>query len=91
MPSQWSVGIEVTGNEVMSLQRIGDLADAIAANGGIASGIGQPGYGVTVLVSADDRDEAIAEATQILRAAARQADLPEWPISRIEATSEEEA
>ena len=88
---QWSVGIEVTGDEVMSLERIGLLADAVASDGGIASGIGRPGYGVTVLVTAADRDDAITQATEILRSAARQADLPQWPISRVEATSEEEA
>ena len=88
---QWSVGIEVTGDEVMTLDRIGALADAVAASQGIASGIGRPSYGVTVLVTARDRDDAIARATEILRSAARHANLPDWPISRIEATSEEEA
>jgi hypothetical protein len=90
-PSQWSVGIEVSGDEPMTVDRIGDLADAVAADGGIASGIGRPAYGVTVLVTARDRDDAIAQATEILRTAARQANLPPWPVSRIEATSEEEA
>jgi hypothetical protein len=87
---QWSVGIEVAGDEVMTIDRIGDLADAVASNGGIASGIGQPCYGVKVLVFAGDREEAIAKATEIFRAAARTAALPEWPVSRIEAVSEEE-
>jgi hypothetical protein len=87
---QWSVGIEVAGDEVMTLDRIGDLADAVASTGGIASGIGQPCYGVKVLVEAEDRDEAVARATEILRAAARTASLPEWPISRVEAVSEAE-
>jgi hypothetical protein len=90
MAAVWSVGIEVAGDEVMTVQRIGDLADAIAGRGGIASGIGRTNYGVTVLVSAADRDAAIAQATQILRTAARQANLPEWPVSRVEVTSEEE-
>ncbi len=87
---QWSVGIEVTGDEVMSLERIGELADAVATSGGIASGIGQTRYGVTVLVRAEDREQAIAKATEILRTAARTADLPEWPVSRVEAVSEYE-
>ena len=71
---QWSVGIEVTGDEVMTPDRICDLADAVASANGIASGIGRPCYGVKVLVEADDRDEAVAKATEILRAAARAAD-----------------
>ncbi len=88
--TQWSVGIEVAGDEVMTLERIGDLADAVAASGGIASGIGQTCYGVKVLVDAEDRDHAVAAATRILRAAARTAALPEWPVSRVEAASEDE-
>jgi hypothetical protein len=87
---QWSVGIEVTGDEVMTPDRICDLADAVAPASGIASGIGQPCYGVRVLVEAADRDEAVAKATEILRSAARTAALPEWPISRVEAMSEDD-
>jgi hypothetical protein len=88
--SQWSVGIEVAGDEVMTIERIGDLADAVASAGGIAAGIGQTGYGVKVLVHADDREQAIAKATEILRTAARTADLPEWPLARVEAVSEDD-
>ena len=87
---QWSVGIEVTGDEVMTPDHICDLADAVASAGGIASGIGRPCYGVKVLVEAADRDEAVARATELLRSAARTAALPEWPISRVEAASENE-
>jgi hypothetical protein len=88
--SQWSVGIEVAGDEVMTIERIADLADAVAPAGGIAAGIGQTGYGVKVLVHADDREQAIARATEILRRAARSADLPEWPLARVEAVSEDD-
>jgi hypothetical protein len=90
---QWSVGIEVAGGddaEVMTLDRIGDLADAVARDGGIASGIGQPCYGVKVLVEAESRESAVARATEILREAARTASLPDWPVSRVEVVSEEE-
>jgi len=90
-PQQWSVGIEAAGDELMTMERIGELADAVAAAGGIATGIGRAAYGITVLVTAEDRDDAVSRATAILEAAVRQADLPLWPVSRIEATSEEEA
>ena len=40
--------------------------------------------------SSTERDEAVAKATEILRAAARTAALPEWPVSRVEAVSEDE-
>ena len=89
-PVQWSVGIEVTGDEVMTPDHICDLADAVACVSGIASGIGRSSYGVKVLVEAADREEAVAKATEILRSAARTASLPEWPISRVEAASENE-
>ena len=90
---QWSVGIEVAGGdgaELMTLERIGDLAEAVAPDGGIASGIGEARYGVKVLVEAESRESAVARATEILRAAARTASLPEWPVSRVEVVSEEE-
>jgi hypothetical protein len=85
---QWSVGVEVAGDEVMTIDRIADLADAVAPAGGIASGIGQAAYGVKVLVEAAGRDEAVAKATAILRSAAVTASLPEWPVARVEAVSE---
>ena len=81
---QWSVGIEVSGDEVLTLDRIGELAEAVAPAGGIASGVGQASYG-------EDRDSAVAKATEILRTAARVAALPEWPVSRVEAVSEADA
>ncbi len=87
---QWSVGIEVSGDEVMTPDHICDLADAVASASGIASGIGRPSYGVKVLVEAADRDEAVTKATEILRSAARTAALPEWPVSRVEAVSEDD-
>lgn len=91
MLPQWSVGIEAVGDEVMAPGRIVNLADAVASEGGIASGIGETRYGVKVLVHAVDQEQAIAKATEIFRTAARTADLPEWPISRVEAESEFEA
>jgi hypothetical protein len=87
---QWSIGIEVAGDELMTLEGIGDLADALAASGGIASGIGQCRYGVKVLVEAEDPESAVAQATEILRSAARTARLPEWPVSRVEVAGQHE-
>jgi hypothetical protein len=90
---RWSVGIEVEGGddaEVMTVDGIGDLADAVATDGGIASGIGQTRYGVKVLVEAESRESALARATEILRTAARAAGLPEWQVSRVEVVGEEE-
>lgn len=87
---RWSVGLEASGDRVMSREEIVELADAVAAHGGIAAGIGTTHYGAQLIVSADGRDEAIATATDVFTEAAAGAGLPVWPISRAEAISEDE-
>jgi hypothetical protein len=39
-PVRWSVGIEVEGDRVLTREEVVELADAVAASGGIATGIG---------------------------------------------------
>jgi hypothetical protein len=85
---RWSVGIEAEGDRVFTREEIVELADAVAAHGGIAAGIGTSRYGAQLLVTADDRDDAIAVATGIFRTAARNAGLPAAPVVRTEAVSE---
>ena len=58
---RWSVGIEAEGDRVLSREEVVELADAVAASDGIASGIGSKRYGVTLIVQAGDRDEAVGE------------------------------
>ena len=87
---RWSVGIEAEGERVFSREEIVELADAVAASDGIASGIGTNRYGAQLLVVADDRDGAIAQATELFLAAAAKAGLPAAPIVRTEAVSEAE-
>jgi hypothetical protein len=87
---RWSVGIEAEGDRVFTREEIVELADAVAAHSGIAAGIGTSRYGAQLLVTADDRDDAIAVATGIFRAAARDAGLPAAPVVRTEAVSEAE-
>ena len=89
---RWSVSLEaeVEGDRVMTREEIVELADAVAAHSGVAAGIGTSRYGAQLLVTADDRDDAIAVATGISRTAARNAGLPAAPIVRTEAVSEEE-
>ena len=87
---RWSVGIEAEGDRVFTREEIVELADAVAAHGGIAAGIGTSRYGAQLLVTADDRDDAIAVATGIFRTAARNAGLPAAPVVRTEAVSEAE-
>jgi hypothetical protein len=87
---RWSVGIEAQGARVFGREEIFELADALAASDGIATGIGTDRYGARLLVEAGSRDEAIEAATGIFKAAARTAGLPEAPVVRAEATSEDE-
>jgi hypothetical protein len=85
---RWSVGIEAEGDRVLSPSDVVELADAVAAHEGIASGIGGTRYGAQLVVSADSREEAIEAATQVFLAAAVTAGLPAGPIVRTEAVSE---
>jgi hypothetical protein len=87
---RWSVGIEADGDRVFTREEIVELADAVAAHSGVATGIGTSRYGAQLLVVADRREDAIAEATGIFRAAAEMAGLPAAPVVRTEAISEEE-
>jgi len=87
---RWSVGIEAEGDRVLTREEVVELADAVAACAGIATGIGTYRYGAQLVVQAAGRDEAIERATtEFVRAAAR-ARLPAAPIVRVEAVSEDE-
>jgi hypothetical protein len=87
---RWSVGIEAEGDRVFSREEIVELADAVAAHGGVATGIGTSRYGAQLLVAADSREDAVAAATALFTAAAEAAGLPAAPVVRTEAVSEEE-
>ena len=86
----WSVGVEAEGERILSREEVVELADAVAASNGIATGIGTNRYGAQLVVEADSREDAIAQATQILLAAAATAGLPPGPVVRTEAMSEAE-
>jgi hypothetical protein len=87
---RWSVGIEAEGDRVFTREEIVELADAVAASSGVATGIGTTRYGAQLLVSADSREDAVAAATEVFTAAARAAGLPAAPVVRTEAVSEDE-
>ena len=87
---RWSVGIEVEGDRVLTREEIVDLADAVAATGGIATGIGTTRYGAQLIVEAANREEAIEKATEEFWRAARKARLWRAPVVRTEAVSEDE-
>ena len=87
---RWSVGLEAEGDRVFSREEVVELADAVAASDGIASGIGTNRYGARLVVVADSREDAIAVATEVFVAAAATAGLPAAPIVAAEAVSEAE-
>jgi len=85
---RWSVGIEAEGDKILSREEVVELADAIAASHGIATGIGTSRYGAQLVVEADNREDAVSRATERFIAAAAAAGLPPAPIVRTEAVSE---
>jgi hypothetical protein len=87
---RWSVGIEAEGDRVLSREEIVELADAVAASAGIATGIGTNRYGAQLIVQADTHDEAVEKATGEFTVAAAKAGLPAYPVVRVEAVNEEE-
>jgi hypothetical protein len=87
---QWSVGVEAQCDRVLTREEIVELADAVAADGGIASGIGTDRYGAQLLIEADTREDATEQGKNIFLAAAATAGLPEGSIVRAKAINEEE-
>jgi hypothetical protein len=85
---RWSVVVEAEGDRPMTREEIVELADAVAASSGIASGIGTTRYGAQVLVVADTEEEALRLGSAELVRAAAIAGLPAWPVSYVEATAE---
>ena len=49
---RWSVGIEAEGDKILSREAVVELADAVAASHGIATGIGTTRYGAQLMVDA---------------------------------------
>ena len=75
---------------MLSREEVVELADAVAASSGIATGIGTNRYGARLLVHAESRDEAIVKATGEFARAVAKAGLPVYPIVRVEAVSEDQ-
>ena len=82
--------MQAEAQRVLTREEIVELADAVAASGGIATGIGTNRYGAQLIVQAVSREEAVEKATGEFTAAAARAGLPPGPIVAAEALSEEE-
>ena len=87
---RWSVGIEAEGDRILTREDVVELADAIAASHGIATGIGTSRFGAQLVVEAENRENAIGVATERFLAAAATAGLPPASVVRTEAISEAE-
>lgn len=87
---RWSVGLEASGDRLVSMEEVVELADAVATKGGSAGGMGTNSYHATILVFAEDRDRAIAKGKEMFAEAVTKANLPVWEITRIEVQSEED-
>jgi hypothetical protein len=72
------------GDRVITAEEVVALADAVAASGGIASGIGTTSYGAQLVVEAASGDEALEAGVAEFRRAASVAGLPPWPVARAE-------
>ena len=88
---RWSVTVVAEGDRAVTREEVVELADAVAALSGIASGIGTTSYGAQIVVHADSADEAVEHATRELVDAAARAGLPPWPVSWAEVMGEDDA
>jgi hypothetical protein len=82
------VSVVAEGDRVVSHEEVVELADAVAVWGGIASGIGTTRYGAQLLIEADDRETAQRQGEAEFVRAAKQAGLPDWPVSTVDVLSE---
>lgn len=87
---RWSVSLQSEGDRVIELEEVVELADAVAGNEGIASGMGTRSYGAQIVVEAESSDEAVEKATAVFTAAVARAGLPDWPVVEVEAIGDEE-
>ncbi|HZC73261.1 MAG TPA: hypothetical protein VE442_21380 [Jatrophihabitans sp.] len=87
---RWSVGVAAEGTRPLSRAEVVELADAVAAHGGIASGIGTRRFGATLLIEAPTEDEAVSRARSLFVDASARAGLPPAPIVEVDAVNEDD-
>ncbi len=86
----WSITAAASGDRELTREEIVELADAVAGDSGVASGIGTTSYGVRLIVEAADRAGALEAGRAAFLAAAERAGLPRWPITHARALAEGE-
>lgn len=87
---RWNVALQAEGDREIRLEEVVELADAVAAHEGVASGMGTSTYGAQVVVEADSSEEAVKLAMAVFTRAAKRAGLPDWPVVNVETGGEEE-
>lgn len=87
---KWSVSLAAEGDREMTREEIVELADAVAAHGGVAAGIGTTRYGAQLSIEAVTREDAVQRASEQFTQAAERAGLPPWPIADVGVISEDE-
>jgi hypothetical protein len=87
---RWSVVLEAVGDRTVTREEVVELADAVAAYGGIASGIGTTAYGAQIVVEAETREGALDRATGAFTQAASRAGLPSWPVTAVGLIAEDD-
>lgn len=87
---RWTVALQAEGDREVLLEEVVELADAVAAHEGVASGMGTHSYGALVVVEADSSDKAIEQAVAVFTEAATNARLPDWPITNVETMADEQ-
>lgn len=87
---QFSVSLVCEGDREVTLEETVELADAVAALNGIASGVGTKSYGVQILIDAENSADAVEEGRKAFEEALRKTSLPFWPVTNAHAMSEDD-
>jgi hypothetical protein len=87
---KFSVSIFAEGDRLITLEEVVELADAVAAHSGIATGTGSYGYGAQIIVEAPSSDIAVDAALVIFNQAVITANLPVFEIIKAETMSEDQ-
>lgn len=87
---RWIVALQAEGDREIKLEEVVELADAVAAHEGVASGMGTPSYGAQIVVDAETSEQAVERAMAVFTEAVAQAGLPDWPVVNVETEGAEE-
>ena len=87
---RWIVALQAKGDREIQIEEVVELADAVAAHEGVASGMGTHSYGAQVVVEAETSELAVERAMAVFTEAASQAGLPSWPVVNVETQGKED-